>query len=80
MVNLHLDSLQTDIFDMDSSTPTVAPAQVTIYNPNENINLFSDSLSRKGPGIINVRGIYHRGKGGNYSGYYYDALKDEFSP
>lgn len=80
MVNLHLDSLQTDIFDMDSSTPTVAPAQVTIYNPNEIINLFSDSLSRKGPRIINVRGIYHRGKGGNYSGYYYDALKDEFSP
>ena len=57
-----------------------SPSQVTIYNPNEIINLFSESLSRRGPGIVNVRGIYHRGKGGNYGGYFYDSLKDEFSP
>ena len=57
-----------------------SPSQVTIYNPNEIINLFSESLSRRGPGIVHVRGIYHRGKGGNYGGYYYDSLKDEFSP
>ena len=33
-----------------------SPSQVTIYNPNEIINLFSESLSRRGPGIVNVRG------------------------
>ena len=32
-------------------------SQVTVYNPNEIINLFSESLSRRGPGIVNVRGI-----------------------
>ena len=32
-------------------------SQVTIYNPNEIINLFSESLSRRGLGIVNVRGI-----------------------
>ena len=34
-----------------------SPSQVTIYNPNEIINLFSESLSRRGPGIVNVREI-----------------------
>ena len=32
-------------------------SQVTIYSPNEIINRVSESLSRRGPGIVNVRGI-----------------------
>ena len=40
-----------------------SPSQVTIYNPNEIINLFSDSLSRRGPGIVNVRGICESQRG-----------------
>ena len=79
MVNLQRAIPPEDIMDMDS-TPSTAAVQITVYNPNEIINLFSESLNRRGAGIINVRGIYHRGKGGNYSGYYYDTLKDEFSP
>lgn len=43
-------------------------SQVVIYNPNEIINLFSESLVKRGAGIVNVRGIYHSGKNVLYSG------------
>ena len=61
------------------STPAAAVTQVTVYNPNEIINLFSESLARRGAGIVNVRGIYQKGKNTSYGGYFYDFLKDEFA-
>lgn len=54
--------------------------QVTVYNPNQIINLFSDQLARKSKGEISVRGIFQKGKGKEYYGFYYDNLKDEKSP
>lgn len=53
---------------------------VTVYNPNQIINLFSDQLARKSKGEVNVRGIFQKGNGRAYSGFYYDSLKDEKSP
>lgn len=54
-------------------------ANVLVYNPNEIINIFADSLARKSNGVITVRGIYHPKGSVSYSGYYYDSLRDEFS-
>lgn len=78
MVNLQTEIPQDIIFDMES-TPSAAVTQVTVYNPNEIINLFSESLARRGAGIVNVRGIYQKGKNTSYGGYFYDFLKDEFA-
>lgn len=78
MVNLQTESQPQQIVDMES-TPSAPVAQVTVYNPNEIINLFSESLARRGAGIINVRGIYQKGKNTSYGGYFYDFLKDEFT-
>ena len=63
----------------DTNPAQPATKQVVTYNPNEIINIFADSLARRSTGVINVRGIYHPGRGGNYYGYYYDILKDEFT-
>ena len=50
-----------------------------VYNPNEVINLFSETLAQKSTGIVTVRGIFKAGKGGSYGSFHYCSLKDEYS-
>lgn len=50
------------------------------YNASSIIHIFNNALineaARK---IIRVKGVYPPGRGQNYSGFYYDQLKDEMS-
>jgi exodeoxyribonuclease VII large subunit len=50
------------------------------YSPGALMSAFSNSLSSPLLNIpLRVKGIYRQGKGMNYSGLYYDQIKDEFS-
>lgn len=50
------------------------------FTPNALIHTFANSVTSP---VLNrtllLKGVYKLGKGGNYSGMYYDILKDEFS-
>jgi len=49
-----------------------------IYTPTSLLQLFSYSLAPSGTrDLMRFRGIYISGRGANYSGYYYDTIKDE---
>lgn len=51
-----------------------------IYSPVAVLNLFNNSISiSQAKRIIQLKGVFHPGKGHLYSGYYYDCLKDESS-
>jgi len=63
---------------MSTQSNNNLPAPVT-YSPAEVVGLFSDLLAKRSAGLIYVRGIYRPGKGVQYSGYYYDSLRDEAS-
>lgn len=60
---------------------TVQPQAITAYCPSEIVDIFSDFLSRAGLGskVVFVTGIYARTAKQNYSGWYYDTLKDQNS-
>lgn len=69
----------TDIFNnftaMEAETQTPV-----IYSPAAVLNLFNNSISLKQTQrIIQLKGIFQLGKGGLYSGVYYDSLRDESS-
>ncbi len=50
------------------------------YNASSIIHIFNNTLiSEAARKIIRVKGVYHPGRGQNYSGFYYDQLKDEMS-
>jgi len=54
--------------------------EVMAYNPMAILNLFNNAISvSETKKIIRAKGIYLHGKGANYSGYYYDTLRDESS-
>jgi exodeoxyribonuclease VII large subunit len=50
------------------------------YSPAAVLNLFNNSISiSQTKRIIQLKGIYVQGKGGLYSGYFYDTFRDESS-
>ena len=50
------------------------------YNASAIIHIFNNTLiSEAARKIIRVKGVYQPGRGQNYSGFYYDQLKDEMS-
>ena len=57
----------------------ITTTKENVYNPNEVINLFSETLAQKSTGIVTVRGIFKAGKGGSYGSFHYCSLKDEYS-
>ena len=61
---------------MENITTT---CQTAIYNPNEIVNIFSESLARRNTGLVTVRGIFRSGKNSSYGGFRYCSLKDEHS-
>jgi exodeoxyribonuclease VII large subunit len=53
---------------------------VVTYSPAAVLNLFNNSISiSQTKRLIQLKGIFQPGKGGLYSGYYYDNLRDESS-
>lgn len=51
-----------------------------IYSPSAVLHLFNNSLNvAQSKRLIQLKGVFQQGKGGNYSGYYYDSLRDESS-
>lgn len=51
-----------------------------VYNPSAIVHIFNNALNSEATRkIITAKGVYLPGKGQNYSGYYYDQLKDEAS-
>jgi exodeoxyribonuclease VII large subunit len=51
-----------------------------IYSPSVLLNLFNNSIVLKQTRqVIHLRGIYLQGKGVNYSGIFYDSIKDELT-
>jgi exodeoxyribonuclease VII large subunit len=51
-----------------------------IYSPSAVLHLFNNSLNvSQSKKLIQLEGVFQPGKGGNYSGYYYDILRDESS-
>lgn len=51
-----------------------------VYSPAAVLNLFNNSLNvAQSKKLIQLRGVFQPGKGGNYAGYYYDSLRDEAS-
>jgi exonuclease VII large subunit len=51
-----------------------------IYSPSAVLNLFNNAISvSQVKKLIQLKGIFQLGKGHNYSGYYYDSLRDESS-
>jgi len=53
---------------------------VITYNPMAILHLFNNAISlQETKKLIKIKGIYTPGKGANYSGYYYDSLRDESS-
>lgn len=52
----------------------------TVYSPSAIANIFNNVLnSNLTKSVLLVKGIYVKGRGMNYGGYYYDQLKDENS-
>ncbi len=52
----------------------------TIYSPSAVLNLFNNSLNvAQSKRLIQLKGVFQQGKGGNYGGYFYDSLRDESS-
>lgn len=61
---------------MDTEEVIVEPP----YSPSAVLNLFNNAISvRQTQKLIRLKGIFLPGKGQNYSGYYYDSLRDESS-
>lgn len=56
------------------------PQKEIAFNPSAIVHIFNNALNidatRK---MICVTGMYLQGKGGSYNGFYYDALKDEYT-
>ncbi|HTE00590.1 MAG TPA: exodeoxyribonuclease VII large subunit [Mucilaginibacter sp.] len=51
-----------------------------IYSPSAVLHLFNNSLNvSPAKKLIQLKGVFQFGKGGNYSGYFYDTLRDESS-
>lgn len=51
-----------------------------IYSPAAVLHLFNNSLNvAQSKKLIQLKGVFAPGKGGNYNGYYYDSLRDESS-
>jgi hypothetical protein len=51
-----------------------------VYSPSAIVNIFNNALNSEATRkIITAKGMYLPGKGQNYSGYFYDQLKDEVS-
>lgn len=51
-----------------------------IYSPSAVLHLFNNSLNvSQVKKLIQLKGVFQFGKGGNYSGYFYDTLRDESS-
>lgn len=54
--------------------------QEVIYSPAAVLHLFNNALNvAQGKRLIQLKGVFQPGKGGNYGGYYYDSLRDESS-
>ena len=54
--------------------------QTIIYSPAAVLHLFNNSLNvAQGKRLIQLKGVFQPGKGGNYGGYFYDSLRDESS-
>jgi hypothetical protein len=51
---------------------------VTVYTPLSIISIFNSAFRLKEEGmLINIKGMYQPGQGKDYSGFFYDNLKDE---
>lgn len=54
--------------------------EILCYNPASIVGIFNNALTIEiTKKAFRVKGIYIAGKGVNYNGFYYDALKDENS-
>src|SRR3954471_9681976 len=59
---------------------TILNSEIITYNPASLVNIFNNALTIEATKkAFRIRGIYLPGKGVNYSGSYYDSLKDESS-
>jgi exodeoxyribonuclease VII large subunit len=51
-----------------------------VYSPSSLVGIFANTLNNETTRkLFSIKGVYFEGKGVNYSGYYYDTLKDESS-
>src|SRR3954467_4760493 len=54
--------------------------EIISYNPSALIGIFNNALTIEiTKKAFRIKGIYIPGKGVNYNGFYYDAIKDESS-
>src|SRR4051794_27885847 len=54
--------------------------EIISYNPSSLTGIFNNALTIEiTKKAFRIRGVYLRGKGVNYNGFYYDAIKDETS-
>src|SRR6476620_9967613 len=59
---------------------TAINSEVITYNASSLLSIFNNALTIEiTKKAFRIKGIYIPGKGVNYSGYYYDSLKDESS-
>src|SRR5437868_7853393 len=59
---------------------TILNSEIITYNPAAVLNIFNNALTIEATKkAFRIRAIYLPGKGVNYSGSYYDSLKDESS-